>query len=206
MLSLDRMTTTRRHRSATRAGFGLVVALAAAALAALSLGAGGAAAAPAATDRATTTCWNDVVNDWLQHKPNVLGTYPIPCYTQAIQHLDAYRDIEQYSSAPDDIHRALLAAIRNNRGDGPGSGGSSSVGPSGPGAPGGGDGSGERHPSIVTRLFDSIGPGTAQSVPLPLLVLAGLAVLLLLAAAGTWLAKRIQTRRITPAPTPARRQ
>ena len=63
--------------------------------------------------------------------------------------------------------------------------------------------------SFVTRLFDSVGPGDAQSVPLPLLVLAGLAVLLLLAAAGTWLVKRLQARQarqMTPAPAPARRR
>ena len=95
----------------------------------LALLAVGASTAPAAIDRATGTCWKDVVNDWLQHQPNVAGSYPIPCYTQAIQHLDAYPDIQQYSSAPDDIHRALLAAIRNNRGDG-GNNGGSSVGPS----------------------------------------------------------------------------
>ncbi len=205
------MTTTRRHRRAPKAGFGSAVALVALALAALGLGSAGAAAAPEASDRATTTCWKDVVNDWLQHKPNLLGTYPIACYTQAIQHLDTNPDIEQYSSAPDDIHRALLAALRNNRGDGPGSGGSSSIGPStasgrGSGGPNASAGRDAQHKGIFTELFDRIGPGNAQSVPLPLLVLAGLAVLLLLAAAATWLAKRIQARRVTPAPAPARRQ
>ena len=194
-----------------------MLALLAATLALLAVG---ASTAPAAIDRATGTCWKDVVNDWLQHQPNVAGSYPIPCYTQAIQHLDSYPDIQQYSSAPDDIHRALLAAIRNNRGDGGNSGGSS-VGPSSSsgggtpssrkpsgGGPTGGNSSSTTPPpdkSFVTRLFDAVGPGNAQSIPLPLLVLAGLAVLLLLAAGGTWLVKRLQSRRMTPAPAPARR-
>lgn len=212
------MTSTNRQRKTGGSGR-LVLAVLAAAVSLLAVGAAGASAAPTRSDQATGTCWKDVVNDWLQHQPNVVGSYPIPCYTQAIQHLDAYPDIQQYSNAPDDIHRALLAAIRNNRGDGGNSGGSS-VGPStsggGPSTPSGGKGAtggaGGTTPatsrSFVTRLFDSVGPGDAQSIPLPLLVLAGLAVLLLLAAAGTWLAKRLQarqSRRMTPAPAPARR-
>ena len=209
------MTIPHRTRKTNR-GVRLSVAVLSAAVALLALGAAGASAAPANLQRTTGTCWNDVVNDWLQHEPNVVGTYPIPCYTQAIQHLDRYTDLQQYSSAADDIHRALLAAIRNNRGDG-GNNGSSSVGPGSSGGGGGGGptsgnssgGSGTPLPSsdksFVTRLFDSVGPNNAESIPLPLLVLAGLAVLLLLAAAGTWLAKRLQSRRMEPAPAPARR-
>ena len=208
------MTSNESQRETSRGGR-LVLVVLAAVVALLALGAGSAAAAPATSDRATGTCWKDVVNDWLQHEPNVVGTYPIPCYTQAIQHLDQYQDIQQYSNAQDDIHRALLAAIQNNRGGGGPSGGSSSnLG--GGGATGGGKGPGggtsasggpvpSPHKSLVTRLFDAVGPGNAESVPLPLLVLAGLAVALLLAAAGTWLARRLQARRMTPAPAPARR-
>src|SRR5205085_1497964 len=39
---------------------------------------------------------------------------------------------------------------------------------------------------------------------LPLLVLGGLALLLFLTAAATWLTRRLQARRVTPAPAPAR--
>ncbi len=187
----------------------------------LAVGAGAAAASPTGQADSTSTCWKDVINDWVQHEPNVVGTYAIPCYTQAIQHLDSYADIQGYSNAPDDIRRALLAAL-HNEGNGGQSGGnnSSSSGPSSPPSSGGGKSGGgggktgggttttsapaaNRNP--VTRFFDSIGPGNAQSVPLPLLVLAGLAILLLLAAGGTWLAKRIQARRVDPAPAPAPR-
>jgi hypothetical protein len=209
------MTRTNAQRE-TSGGRRLLLAVAASVVVLLALGAGSAAAAPAAIDRATGTCWKDVVNDWLQHEPNVVGTYPIPCYTQAIQHLNQYTDVQQYWNAEEDIHRALLAAIQDNRGDGGGSGGSSSNlgggGPAGssggPSGPSSGSGTSVQSPDkgFVTRLFDSVGPGNAESVPLPLLVLAGLAVLLLLAAAGTWLAKRLQARRMTPAPAPARGQ
>jgi hypothetical protein len=176
----------------------LALATAAAALALLAVGAPAASAAPAATEKATTACWKQVVNDWLQHQPNLAGTYPIPCYTQAIQNLSNYPDIKQYSSAIDDIHRALLAALRQ----GSGGGGPPSSGSQGGGG-GGGNSSGGSGKALLPRIFDRIAPGNAQSIPLPLLVLGGLAVLLLLTAGGTWLTRRLQARRITPAPAPA---
>ena len=172
----------------------------------LAFGAAVASAAPAASQQATSQCWKDVVNDWLKHQPNLVGTYAIPCYTQAIQHLSAYPDLEGYSSATDDIHRALLAAIHQDRNNGPGSGPpSSSGGSSGtPSSPSGSDGgsgtsSSSDGRSLFGRAASSIGPGDAQSVPLPLIVLGGLALLLLLAAAGTWFARRLQSRRMPPA-------
>lgn len=176
---------------------------------ALLAGTSGAAAAPAATQHATSTCWLQVINDWLDNN-QVDGTYPIPCYTQAIQHLNQYPDVQNYSSAMDDIHRALLAAIHQERGNGPGTGGPGNGGPSSPGSGGaGGPGSGSGGPGggggsgPVGWISSHLGPGSAQSVPLPLLVLGGLALLLLLAALATWVARRIQARRVTAAPAPA---
>ncbi len=181
---------------------GLAAAVVVSALALIAAGAPAASAAPAATATATNNCWLQVVNDWLAHG-QVNGTYPIPCYTQAIQHLSAYPDIKQYSSAIDDIHRALLAAIHEERGNGPG--GSLGLGGGGGGAIGGGGGgsgggTGGHGKSLFSRLAADIGPGNAQSIPLPLLVLGGLALLLFLTAAATWFARRLQGRRVTPAP------
>jgi hypothetical protein len=197
-----RMTT---RQTTTR----VLLATIAGAFAFLGAGVGGAAAAPAASQEATSQCWKDVVNDWLKHQPNLTGTYAIPCYTQAIQHLSAYPDVAGYSSASDDIHRALLAAI-HEEGRGPSIGGGSGPGPTGgPTAPSGGQKpptGGSKGP--VTSFIDHLAPGSAQSIPLPLIVLGGLALLLLLAAAATWFARRLQTRRVTPAtaPTPAPRR
>jgi hypothetical protein len=175
----------------------LLVAAALGALALLAGGAGTASAAPAASFQATSTCWQQVINDWLDNN-QVDRVYAIPCYTQAIQHLSQYPDVAGYSSAEDDIRRAELAAIRLDRGNGgppslgggggPGGGGSGSSGP----GPGGGGG-------FFNALGDRLGPGNAQSIPLPLIVLAGLALLLLLAAGATWLTRRLQSRRVTPA-------
>jgi len=187
----------------------------AAACALLAAAAPRALAAPAATLTPTSNCWLQVVNDWLRHNGEIKNLYPIPCYTQAIQKLNSYPDLKQYSSAIDDIQRALLAAIHEERGNGPGSGpsdngggGSASFssdnrnppasggGGSAPPSSGGGGGGSQ---SPISNLFH---PANAQSIPLPLIVLAGLAVLLLLAGAGTWFAKRLQARRMTPAPAP----
>ena len=187
---------------------GLAAVAVVSALALLAAGAPAASAAPAATQQATNSCWKAVVNDWLNNQPNIKGTYPIPCYTQAIQHLNDYPDIKQYSSAIDDIHRALLGAIQDQRGGG-GPNNSGGPGPLGPGGgPSGGSGptsgTAGSNQGFIHRLAADIGPSNAQSIPLPLLVLGGLALLLLLTAAATWLARRLQARRVTPAPAHAR--
>jgi len=168
-----------------------------------------ATASPAATQTATDTCWKDVVNDWLNNQPNLKGSYAIPCYTQAIQHLSSYPDISQYSSAIDDIHRALLIALHQDRGGGPGSFTGSSGGPSsnGPGSSstlGATKQTKSHNRRIISRISKDLGPGNAQSIPLPLLVLGGFAVLLLLTALVTWLLRRTQARRVDGTPAPAR--
>ena len=56
---------------------------------------------------------------------------------------------------------------------------------------------------FLTRAIDSIGPSNASSIPLPLLVLGGVALLLLAAGAASFLARRIQSRRVQVAPAPA---
>lgn len=170
-------------------------------------GVGPASGAPAATAVASGGCWLDVINDWLDNN-RVDRLYAIPCYTQAIQKLNMYPDVRDYSSAADDINRALLAAIRQDRGNGPPD---SSGGPGSPlGGPTGNDPSNPSGPSaspgsdsLFRRVADKIGPTDAQSIPLPLLVLAGLAFLLLAAAGATWLARRLQAKRLPP-PAPKR--
>jgi hypothetical protein len=195
------METPARHRHLP-ARLLLATALGAAAL--LAIGASAAGAATSASLNATSGCDLAVINDWSDNN-RVDNTYAIPCYTQAIQRLSHYPDVEGYSSAMDDIRNALLAAIRQDRGGG-GPGGTSgpSSGPSS--GPNGTNGPGSHGPNgPVPTGIDNLGSGSATSVPLPLIVLAGLAGLLLLTAAATWVARRIQARRMTPAPAPARR-
>ncbi len=180
-----RMSTGIIRRKTT-----LALVAAASACALLAAGAPVASAAPAAIAQATPKCWEQVVNDWLQHG-TVTHLYALPCYTQAIQRLNAYPDIKQYSSAIDDIQRALLIARHEESGGGGGgsSGGSSGLGGGGVGTGGGGGGNssgGGHSKGIITSIADKLGPGNAQSIPLPLLVLGGLGLLLLLTAAATW--------------------
>ena len=195
----------------TRHGIRPALVALVAALALLAVGAQSASAAPAATQRATSQCWRAVINDWLDNN-RVDHTYPVACYTQAIQHLNAYPDVQQYSSAADDIHRALLALLHGGGGQGPGSqaggGGSSSGGGGGGSSLGSGGTSaasnganGSNGSSPITTLIGR--PSDAQSIPLPVIVLGVLALLLLLAGGGTWLLRRMQMRRMTPATEPA---
>jgi hypothetical protein len=201
----------------TRAARATTILLAAAALFAAAVPA--AQASPASLQQATSRCWLDVINDWIAHHPNLTGTYARPCYTQALQQLNSRPDIQGYSSAPDDIKRAMLAAIRDQRDGGGGSGpsGGSTPGGSNPGDGGGGSGAGSGGGGNAAGgssganqsgggLGGVLGVHDATSVPLPLIVLGALAVLLALAALATWLARRFHERRPQPAPAVSRRR
>jgi hypothetical protein len=146
-------------------------------------------AAPAS---AKTPCWKEVISDWYVDG-RVDGTYPIPCYQQAIQNLPD--DVRSYADAASEIRRAMLDRLRH--GDEPNRSGKKKAAivfsQKGDEPPKG----------LVSRLIDKIGPSNADSVPLPLLVLAGIAFLLLAAAAASFVARRIQARRVMPAPAPA---
>jgi hypothetical protein len=169
-----------------------------------------ASASPASLQHATSHCWLQVINDWLDNS-RVDGTYAIPCYTQAIQKLQSYSDISGYSNAIEDIRSAELAAIRQDRSNsgpagssggsntptgGPPSGGPPGSGPSNPTGPSGTSSGGQ------PKLLGIPGPSSATSIPLPLIVLGALAVLLALAALAAWVARRYQSRRPSP-PAPA---
>ncbi len=147
---------------------------------------GSAAPAGAATQ---TQCWRTVIQDWFDGRLD--QTYPPQCYQQALHHLP--RDVDLYSSAKDDIQRALYASLHNNRGDKP-----TSTGSGGPTATGGSSAGDSK--SIIERTIEWLGPSNAESVPLPLLILAGVAFLLLAAAGGSFVSRRLQARRLPPPP------
>jgi hypothetical protein len=147
-------------------------------------------AAPAS---AKTPCWQEVISDWYVDG-RVDGIYPISCYQQAIQKLP--EDVRSYADAASEIRRAMLDRLRHK--DQPTAGsGRHKVAPVVFSKSGG-----EPPKGLVSRLIDKIGPSNADSVPLPLLVLAGIAFLLLAAAGASFAARRIQARRVMPAPAP----
>ena len=51
---------------------------------------------------------------------------------------------------------------------------------------------------FLGSFFDTFGPKNASSIPLPLIILAAVALLLLAAGAASFVARRIQQRRIDP--------
>ncbi len=131
-------------------------------------------------------------SDWSNHR---LGrtTYAISCYDQAIKHLTP--DLLYYSDAPDAIQAAKLAAINKKQARGlagVNSGGSSSSG--GPTSGGGSNNTG----GPASPMSKVLGSSSADSVPLQLLIVAGLAILLLAAGAVGVANRHVQARRVTP--------
>jgi hypothetical protein len=140
-----------------------------------------------ATAAAKTPCWKQVLNDWSNGRP--IGVYPLHCYRDAIKNLP--EDLRDYSEAADDIQAALQAQIAKRTTRSIQSNGLPSSGKGG--GKGGGVGAPPR--SAYRRAIDNLGTSNADSLPIPLLVLASLGAALLLAAAGMTAIKRIRARR-----------
>jgi hypothetical protein len=152
---------------------------------------------------AATPCWKRLINDWYDGR--IDRTYPASCYRQAIKNLP--EDVDAYSTAREDLERALLSAARRKGSaldaddpipPGPGNeagpkaedpstseNGDEEAAPPLPGSDGGDDGG----------LLETFRPSSADEIPVPLLVLGGLAVLLLGAAAASFVARKIQARK-----------
>ena len=185
---------TRRTFAVLAASFVLAVAT--------GLALSAATAAPAS---AGTPCWKTLINDWFDGK--IDNTYPPHCYTQAIDHLP--RDVHTYSNAADEIRAAMFAMLRQ-KGDGAppsgptsassGSTGESTQTSSDPSATPTAPKAEEPKRGLITKAIEWLGPSDASAVPLPLLILAGVAFLLLAAAGGSLINRRLQERRLPPPP------
>jgi hypothetical protein len=154
-----------------------------------------AATAAPATASAGAPCRNTIYNDWYKDG-KIASTYSIGCYRDAIKHVKG--DARIYSSLIDDIHAAMQAAVSRERGK-------KAV----PAQVGGGIRKDDTAAVDDDVLVDSRAPGSTDSggrkstassddtttvaaapvadasdggIPVPLLVLGGLA--LALAAAG----------------------
>src|SRR5438105_4989395 len=136
----------------------------------------GLSASPA---HAAVPCWKKVVNDWYVDG-KIASTYPTHCYNQAYSHLKT--DELVYSSLGDDIHRALAAAIARKAGKkvpaqvGKGLG-SASMGLASVRGRGSSSSPNDRAVSPTAARAGQTSSGS--SVPLPLLVLGGLALALI---------------------------
>jgi cobalamin biosynthesis Mg chelatase CobN len=188
----------------------ILKALAAAALLATVLLA--AQVGPAA---AATPCWKKLLNDWYDGR--IDNVYPVSCYQQTLKHLP--EDISVYSSARDDILRALQTAraqLRKNKkpagpnalvpaettseptttttGNKP-STTTTAASTSTSGAGGGTNSTpGRKPPPGLSGVAQQLNSSSPSSVPVPLLVLGGLALVLVAAGGVGLVVKRNQGR------------
>ena len=170
----------------------VIVALAALAglLAVLAL------AGPAA---AAQSCGRQVIDDWYDDG-RVDGTYELHCYDDAIEALP--RDVRDYSSAKDDITRALQNRMRGEPAPPAETDPSPTDDPDTPTSNDTDDpvvGATEEEPADTTEAVGPVDDGeSASSVPLPLLVLAGLALLLVAGGSAGYLFRRLRGRDVPP--------
>jgi hypothetical protein len=171
----------------------------------LIVGAAGAFAgvAPAATTRSSTACWKTLINDWYDGR--IDGIYAIHCYREALSHLPS--DVDTYSSARDDIQQALQKRITESRnghtttttaGGGSTGGGTGGTGGTGGGSDGSGDGN-SASPGPIGGAINAGKPGNADSLPVPLLVLGGVALALMAAGGAGFVARRARLQRMQAA-------
>jgi hypothetical protein len=161
-------------------------------------------AAPAA---AAKSCAAAVIDDWYDDG-RVDGSYALHCYDDAIDNLP--RDVRDYSSAKEDIQRALQARMRGEEAP-PARTDPSPVGsadPDDPSVPAPEDpGEEETDTTAGTPPVDGDDGGgsealaptdteSASSIPIPLLILAGLALLLVAGGSAGYLIRRYQARRV----------
>jgi hypothetical protein len=144
---------------------------------------------------AEPTCAQNVVADW-SNDGLIQGTYEIACYRDAMHILP--EDVLIYSSAVDDISRAMREALAEQEAAPAGGGAASESGAtrrlSGRGqGPSGEDGTqaaaAEATPALVPD--DS---SLSRSPPLPLLLMAALTLVLVLAGSTALLTRRIRQK------------
>jgi hypothetical protein len=129
---------------------------------------------PSVTKAAETPCSERVLTDWLDNG-NIEGVYPLPCYDEAIAAMPT--DIRDYTNAQGVIERALISAV----------GDTTTQSPKAAQAP-------AAHAGGAIPIDDS----GASTVPLPLLVLFGLALAMLAAGALRSFGRRVALGRKGP--------
>jgi len=144
-------------------------------------------------DAAPLPCAEQVVADWYGDG-RVDKIYPFKCYRAAIDSLPI--DVIEYSNAEQDILRALQYARQGKPDPGPSGGptpNNQDDDPTTPEPPT--DTTTETDPDDDTEAADDgVDTSGPSSIPIPLFVLGGLALLLLSAGAAGYLSRRAQAR------------
>jgi hypothetical protein len=160
----------------------------------LAFGAALLAAATPADAAKSAPCWKRVIDDWSQDG-SIDGTYPLRCIEEALDKVP--EDIRAYSDFEEQARAARQEQSRLPQGSGGGgSGGGSGSGSGGATAP-----VEEREPNTGPKDESPVewALGTrgnnADSVPVPLLILLGLAAVLITAGAAGFGARKLRARR-----------
>jgi hypothetical protein len=143
-------------------------------------------------DAKTKPCWKQVIDDWSQDA-RIDGTYPSRCIDEAIakapEDVRAYTDFEeQAEAARQESTRDLYGATPSD--PQPGSVNNPRIR--------------EREPNVNSKDESPVSwalgtnGNNADSVPVPLLVLLGLAGALIVAGGAGFAARKIRARRPTP--------
>jgi hypothetical protein len=137
-----------------------------------------AAAGTGTAAAAGTPCWKKVIADWASDG-RINGHYSVPCLRATLANMG--QDNKIYSDLPDQVTRAMqahgVAPARYTRRI-------AGFRPSGP----------------VGHALSALGSDKPSSVPVPLLVLGGLALLLIGAGAAGLVTRRLAARRTPPGP------
>jgi hypothetical protein len=146
----------------------------------------------------TVPCWKRLMNDW--YGGTIKHIYPPACYKAAIKNMPT--DLKIYSSAKEDIQRALQARIEGKpippeSGTPPsttttgvaGSGTTTTTSAAGPGTT-----TTPPKKTGISLFLAKLTPGDSQAFPLPLLILGALAILLVAAGGVGMLWQRSHPR------------
>jgi hypothetical protein len=155
------------------------------------------AAAPAQAAKKPKPCWEQVIDDWLDNG-RIDGVYSSRCLEDARRHLP--EDIRAYSDIEEKIDAAIVDSARTTQGRG--SEGARTITPTRPNV---GRAEAEEITSGAGRERDADGPldkalnptqTSADTIPLPLIILAAFALLLLAAGAAGFAQRKLQARKV----------
>jgi len=152
----------------------LIAALAA--TTALALGAGSAAA---------QSCVDKVIDDWYVDN-TINGQYSTTCYRQALGRVNDQMRI--YSNLPEELERGLRQAVAR---EGVLGTRTTKIQPSR-------STQSRKSSGPIQRVLGELGPDRADSIPIPLMILAGVALLLIAAGAASAIVRRLNGRRDSP--------
>jgi hypothetical protein len=138
-----------------------------------------AVSAPSAS--AQTPCWKQIQDDWVAHG-TIQGVYPLHCYGEAIKHVP--NDLAQYTGIIEEITAARQRAVRGVRT-------TQAHKPPSSSEPTSNDPSG----GVYNQAIDKLGPTNSDSIPLPLLILGGLALVMLATGAVGLASRHLKARK-----------